>query len=189
MAGDTCRLTIEGNYPFSPDSSRDVSIDDFTRVFAQGGVIDDFFTKTLAPFVDISATPWRYRRLPGATEPVEGPDLEPFEHAKAIREIFFCDPTHKQLTWKADIWIPELDPTITNLSLDIDRQTSLYQHGPVAPFMVTWPAPRGGVHTEITVSSRIRPDTSTIATDGPWTLMRLLRKGQVVETPHRDAPA
>ncbi|HDR9039033.1 TPA: type VI secretion system membrane subunit TssM [Burkholderia vietnamiensis] len=182
VVGDTCRLTIEGNYPFSPDSKRDVSIDDFTRVFAQGGVIDDFFGKTLAPFVDTSAKPWRYKTLAGATEPVQGPDLEPFEHAKAIRDVFFNGPGHKQLTWKADIRIPELDPTITSLSLDIDGQTSLYQHGPVAPFVVTWPGPRGGVHTEITANPRIRPDTSTIAADGPWALMRLLQKGQVVET-------
>ncbi|MPV71358.1 type VI secretion system membrane subunit TssM [Burkholderia sp. BE17] len=182
VVGDTCRLTIEGSYPFAVDSKRDVSIDDFTRVLAQGGVIDDFFAKTLAPFVDTSAKPWRYRTLPGATEPVQGPDLEPFEHAKAIRDVFFNDPGHKQLTWKADIRIPELDPTITSLSLDIDGQTSLYQHGPVAPFTVTWPGPRGGVHTEITASPRIRPDTSTVATDGPWALMRLLQKGHVVET-------
>ncbi|MGC3025099.1 type VI secretion system membrane subunit TssM [Burkholderia sp. DN3021] len=182
VVGDTCRLTIEGNYPFSPDSKRDVGIDDFTRVFAQGGVIDDFFVKTLALFVDTSAKPWRYRTLPGATEPVQGPDLEPFEHAKAIRDIFFNDPGHKQLTWKADIRIPELDPTIMSLSLDIDGQTTLYQHGPVAPFTVTWPGPRGGVHTEITASPRIRPDTSTISTDGPWALMRLLEKGRVTET-------
>ncbi|AIO37146.1 intracellular multiplication and macrophage-killing family protein [Burkholderia cenocepacia] len=182
VVGDTCRLTIEGNYPFAPDSKRDVGIDDFTRVFAQGGVIDDFFVKTLAPFVDTSAKPWRYRTLPGATEPVQGPDLEPFEHAKAIRDIFFNDPGHKQMTWKADIRIPELDPTITSLSLDFDGQTSLYQHGPVAPFAVRWPGPRGGGHTEITANPRIRPDTSTIAVDGPWALMRLLQKGQVVGT-------
>lgn len=182
LVGDTCRLTVEGNYPFSPDSKRDVGIDDFTRVFAQGGVIDDFFTKTLAPFVDTSAKPWRYRTLPGATEPVHGPDLEPFEHAKAIRDVFFNDPGHKQLTWKADIRIPELDPTITSLSLDIDGQTTLYRHGPVSPFMATWPGPRGGVHAEITASPRIRPDTSTLAADGPWALMRLLQKGRVVGT-------
>ncbi|MGU7780920.1 type VI secretion system membrane subunit TssM [Burkholderia sp. PU8-34] len=180
VVGDVCRLTIEGNYPFSPDSKRDVGIDDFTRVFAQGGVIDDFFVKTLAPFVDTSAKPWRYRTLPGATEPVQGPDLVPFEHAKAIRDIFFNDPGHKQMTWKADIRIPELAPTIMGLSLDIDGQTTLYQHGPVAPFTVTWPGPRGGVHAEITASPRIRPDTSTISTDGPWALMRLLQKGRVV---------
>ncbi|WP_423393396.1 type VI secretion system membrane subunit TssM [Burkholderia sp. LMG 21824] len=185
--GDACRMTIEGNYPFSPDSKRDVSIDDFTRVFAQGGVIDDFFTKTLAPFVDTAAKPWRYRTLPGATEPVQGPDLEPFEHAKAIRDIFFNDPDRKQPSWKADIRIPELDPTIMSLSLDIDGQMTLYRHGPVASFTVTWPGPRGGVHAQITASPRVRPDTSTIATDGPWALMRLLRKGRVVEaaTPGR----
>jgi len=191
VVGDTCRLTVEGNYPFSPDSKRDVGIDDFTRVFAQGGVIDDFFEKTLAPFVDTSAKPWRYRTLPGATEPVQGPSLEPFEHAKAIRDIFFSDPGHKQMTWKADIRIPELAPTIMSLSLDIDGQTALYQHGPVAPFAVTWPGPRGGVHAEITASPRIRPDTSTISTDGPWALMRLLQKGQVVRaaTPGRTRVA
>ncbi|MBY4724792.1 MULTISPECIES: type VI secretion system membrane subunit TssM [Burkholderia] len=182
VVGDTCRLTVEGNYPFSPDSKRDVGIDDFTRVFAQGGVIDDFFVKTLAPFVDTSANPWRYRTLPGATEPVQGPSLEPFEHAKAIRDIFFNDPGRKQMTWTADIRIPELAPTIMSLALDIDGQTTRYQHGPVAPFTVTWPGPRGGVHAEITASPRIRPDTSTISTDGPWALMRLLQKGQVIGT-------
>ncbi|WP_233235285.1 type VI secretion system membrane subunit TssM [Bordetella sp. LUAb4] len=180
MVGDTCRLAIDGNYPFDADSSRDVSVDDFTRVFAQGGVIDDFFVNTLAPYVDTAVKPWRYRILPGATEPVRGPDLEPFEHAKAIRDIFFNDSDHKQLAWKADIRIPELDPTITSLSVDIDGQTTLYQHGPVEPFVVTWPGPRGGVHAEITASPRIQPDTSTIQVDGPWAMLRLMQKGRVI---------
>ncbi|WP_227245157.1 type VI secretion system membrane subunit TssM [Paraburkholderia caribensis] len=181
VVGDTCRLTVEGNYPFAPDSKRDVSIDDFTRVFAQGGAIDDFFTKNLAPFADTSRKPWRYRTLPGATEPVQGPDLEPFEHAKAIRDVFFGDQG-KQLSWKAEVRVPEMDPTIMNLSIDIDGQSTQYQHGPVAPFNVSWPGPRGGVHTEITASPRIRPDTSSIATDGPWALMRLIHKGQAIQT-------
>ncbi|EGD06273.1 hypothetical protein B1M_02245 [Burkholderia sp. TJI49] len=180
--GDTCRTTIEGNYPFSPDTSRDVGIDDFTRMFAHEGVIDDFFTRTLAPFVDTAAKPWRYRTLPGATEPVQGPDLAPFEHAKAIRDIFFNDVDRKRPSWKVDIRIPELDPTIMSLSLDIDGQTTRYQHGPVAPFTVTWPGPRGGVYARLVASPSIRPDTSTIAADGPWALMRLLRKGRVIET-------
>lgn len=180
--GDACRLTIDGNYPFAPDSKQDVSIDDFTRVFAQGGVIDDFFTKTLAPFVDTAARPWRYKTLPGATEPVRGPDLEPFEKAKAIRDMFFTDPGQKKLAWKAEIRIPELDPTITGLVLDIDGQSEQYQHGPDRPFAVTWPGPRGGAHAEITANPRIRPDTSTLSTDGPWAFMRLLKKGRLIET-------
>jgi len=181
VVSDTCRLTVEGNYPFAPDSPRDVSIDDFTRVFAQGGLIDDFFTKNLAPFVDTSTRPWRYRTLPGATEAVQGPDLEPFQHAKHIREIFFGDQG-KQLQWKTEIRVAELDPTVTKLAVDIDGQSLQYQHGPVSPFPVNWPGPRGGVHAELTASPRIRVDTSTVATDGPWALMRLLRKGQIVQT-------
>ena len=182
VVGDACRLTIEGNYPFSPDSARDVSVDDFTRVFAQGGVIDDFFTKTLSPFVDTSAKPWRYRTLPGATDAVQGPNLEPFEHAKAIRDVFFGNSGQKQLTWKANLEVPELDPTVTGVTIDIDGQVLLYQHGPVSPFAVAWPGPRGGVHAEITANPRIRPDTSTISADGPWALMRLTQKGKVLET-------
>jgi type VI secretion system protein ImpL len=180
--GDACRIAVDGNYPFAPDSKQDVSIDDFTRVFAQGGVIDDFFTKTLAPFVDTAARPWRYKILPGATEPVQGPNLEPFERAKAIRDVFFTDPGQKKLAWKAEIKIPELDPTITGLMLDIDGQSEQYQHGPDRPFAVTWPGPRGGAHAEITANPRIRPDTSTLSTDGPWAFMRLLKKGRLIET-------
>lgn len=182
VIGDTCRLTIEGNYPFTPGSTRDVSIDDFTRMFAQGGIIDDFFVKTLAPFVDTSATPWRYKTLPGATDPVQGPDLEPFQHAKAIRDVFFGATGQNQMTWKASIQVPEVDPNITSLSIDIDGQTMLYMHGPVVPFIVTWPGPRGGVHAEITANPRIRPETSTASASGPWALMRLLDKGHVIDT-------
>jgi type VI secretion system protein ImpL len=181
VVSDACRLTVEGNYPFAPDSTRDVNIDDFTRVFAQGGVIDDFFAKNLAPFVDTSSTPWRYRTLPGATEPVQGPDLEPFQHARQIRETFFGDQG-KQLLWKTDIRVPELDPTVTSFAIDIDGQSTQYQHGPVTPFPVSWPGPRGGVHAEVTASPRIHAETSTIAADGPWALMRLLRKGQIIQT-------
>jgi type VI secretion system protein ImpL len=180
--GDACRVAVDGNYPFASDSKQDVSIDDFTRVFAQGGVIDDFFAKTLAPFVDTAARPWRYKILPGATEPVQGPNLEPFERAKAIRDVFFTDPGQKKLVWKAEVKIPELDPTITGLVLDIDGQSEQYQHGPDRPFAVTWPGPRGGAHAEITANPRIRPDTSTLSTDGPWAFMRLLKKGRLIET-------
>ena len=183
--GDACRVTVDGNYPFASESKQDVNTDDFTRVFAQGGVIDDFFVKTLAPFVDTSAKPWRYKTLSGATEPVQGPSLAPFERAKAIRDVFFTDPGQKKLAWKADITIPELDPTITGLVLDIDGQSEQYQHGPVRPFSITWPGPRGGAHAEITANPRIRPDTSTISTDGPWALLRLLSKGTLINTATR----
>ncbi|MGF6774722.1 type VI secretion system protein ImpL [Paraburkholderia sp. GAS199] len=181
VVGDTCRMTVEGNYPFASESARDLSIEDFTRVFAQGGLMDDFFTKNLAPFVDTSARPWRYKTLPGSTEPVRGPELEPFQHARQIRDMFFGEQG-KQLQWRSEIRIAELDPTVTTLTMDVDGQGMQYQHGPVVPFLVNWPGLRGGAHAEMSASPRIRPETSTIAAEGPWALMRLLRRGEVFRT-------
>jgi type VI secretion system protein ImpL len=99
----------------------------------------------------------------------------------AFLDTFFGDQG-KQLLWKADVRVPELDPTVTSLAIDIDGQSMQYQHGPVAPFPVNWPGPRDGVHAELTASPRIKIDTSTVASDGPWALMRLLRKGQIIQT-------
>jgi type VI secretion system protein ImpL len=180
--GDSCRLDIEGHFPFALDSERDVNMGDFTRMFALGGTLDEFFTKTLAPFVDTSANPWRYKVLPDSIGIVPGPDLEPFQHAKAIREVFF-DPQGKQVLWKLDLRVTDLDPTIVGLSIDIDGQGMVYQHGPVVPFSVTWPGPRGGAHVEMTANPRINPDTSSISVDGPWALLRLLSAAQAKIVP------
>ncbi len=182
VIGDTCKLVLEGNYPFDPNSKRDVSIEDFTRLFARDGLLNNFFTRNLLPFIDTSARPWRYKALPGSTEPVRGPDLEPFQRANAIREMFFADRNQKQIAWQNDLRVTDLDPSILSLAIDIDGQSVSYQHGPIVLVHVSWPGPRGGVHAEITASPRIRVDTSTIAADGAWALMRLLRRGEIVQT-------
>lgn len=54
-----CLSGIAGRYPFAA-SINEVAIDDFLRMFAQGGAADTFFQQKLAPFVDTSARPWRY---------------------------------------------------------------------------------------------------------------------------------
>ena len=60
QVSESCKRNIEGRYPFA-QSNQEVNIDDFTRIFAAGGAADDFFNKQLAPFVDTSVRPWRYK--------------------------------------------------------------------------------------------------------------------------------
>ena len=60
QVSDPCKRSIEGRYPFAA-SSQEVSIDDFTRIFAAGGAADNFFQQQLQPFVDTSSRPWRYK--------------------------------------------------------------------------------------------------------------------------------
>lgn len=179
MIGETCRRSIDGKYPFAPAALQEVDPDDFARVFAAGGVLDDFFQKVLAPHVDTTITPWRYKLASPDIPPVAGPSLAPFQQAKAIREAFFREPGARTMAWKVELRVVDLDPAITELGMDFDGQTQRYVHGPVIPLKVTWPGPRGGQRAEISASPRIRPDTSTLAASGPWALMRVIAQGRL----------
>lgn len=172
-----CRRAIEGKYPFAA-GDQDVDTDDFVRLFSAGGLFDEFFQKTLQPYVDSSVKPWRYKREAADMPPVAGPSLEPFARAQVIRDAFFRDAAAKKITWKADVRVGELDPNISELTIDIDGQVQRYAHGPVAPWNVVWPGPRGGAQAELIASPRIRNLSSDLVARGAWALFRLLDKGQ-----------
>ena len=56
-----CRSLIANRYPFSRDSTSEVSLADFGTVFGYDGVFDRFFTDNLANQVDTSRRPWSWR--------------------------------------------------------------------------------------------------------------------------------
>ncbi|MWL87322.1 type VI secretion system membrane subunit TssM [Cupriavidus sp. SW-Y-13] len=179
VIGESCRSAIDGKYPFSVNSMHDVDPEDFARIFATGGVLDDFFQKVLLPHVDMTVSPWRYKLTAPDVPPVAGPSLVPFQRARDIREVFFREPGGKKMAWKVDIKVVELDPEIMELNMDFDGQSQRYVHGPVIPLKITWPGPRGGQGAGIVANPRVRPDTSTLSADGPWALLRVIAKGRL----------
>ncbi|MDM0120861.1 type VI secretion system membrane subunit TssM [Variovorax arabinosiphilus] len=209
QVSEPCKRGVEGRYPLAA-VTQDASVEDFTQVFAVGGAADEFFTKYLLPFVDTSVRPWRYKNpdtasamvgaeniaagtppAPVATGPTllgellkllaqSGPNLEAFYRAQQIRDLFFRDAGGRKLAWKMDMKVLDLDPTITDLVMDIDGQGQRYIHGPVQSFTVNWPGPRGGSMAELVANPRISGATSTVSTSGPWALFRLLDKGRIV---------
>ncbi|MBJ2159132.1 type VI secretion system membrane subunit TssM [Variovorax sp. IB41] len=211
QVGEPCRRGVEGRYPLAA-VAQDASIEDFTLVFAAGGAADEFFNKYLASYVDTSVRPWRYKdpsvanamvgaeAAPGGAVPSpattgptllgellkllaqSGPNLDAFYRAQQIRDLFFRDAGGKRLAWKMDLRVLELEPSITDLLIDIDGQGQRYIHGPVQAFAVNWPGPRGGAMAEITANPRISGPTSTFLANGPWALFRLLEKGRIVNT-------
>ena len=209
QVSEPCKRGVEGRYPLAA-VAQDASIEDFTLVFAVGGAADEFFTKYLAPFVDTGARPWRYKNpntanamvgiegiasgtppAPVTTGPTllgellkllaqNGPNLDAFYRAQQIRDLFFRDAGGKKLGWKIDLKVLELEPSITDLVIDIDGQGQRYIHGPVQSFSVNWPGPRGGSMAEIVANPRVSGATSTLLANGPWALFRLIEKGRIV---------
>ena len=208
--GEPCRRGIEGRYPFAA-SAQDAAIEDVTHLFAVGGAADDFFHRHLESFVDTSVRPWRYRTGPllspsngsegqasaaasaTATGPTllgellkllarGGPELEAFYRAQQIRELFFTEGSGRKLGWSLELSVLELEPTVTELLIDIDGQGQRYVHGPVRPLHVDWPGPRGGAVASLSARPAISGTTSTVMVNGPWALLRLLDKGRLVPT-------
>ena len=207
--GEPCKRNIAGRYPFA-QSAQEVAVDDFNAMFAAGGAADEYFNKFLAPLVDTSVRPWRYKSAssavalvgtenlatgqapaPVATGPTltgellkllaaGGPAPDFFAQVGQIREAYFKEPGAKRMAWKLDLSVQSLDATVTELLIDMDGQSLRYAHGPVQALAVQWPGPRGGTMAEISAQPRIKADTSVISVRGPWALLRLMERGRIV---------
>jgi len=178
--GAACMEAIGGRYPFVKTSPRDVTPDDFGRVFATGGLIDDFFQKSLLPWVDISTRPWKFRDLGGATMGNSSVNLLPFERAQKIREVFFPGGGRAPAL-KLEFKPLEMDAAILQFVLDIDGQVIKYSHGPQVATAIQWPGPRGSMQVRLQLSPA-RAGGSGQVFEGPWALFRMLDGAQIDPT-------
>ena len=176
---DFCRKAIGGRYPFDRGSLGDVTRDDFSRLFAPGGALDDFFQKNLAAYVDTSARPWRFRKMADASLGEAG-NLVQFQRAQTIRDVFFRGGTTPAV--KLDIKPIALDASISQLVLDIDGQVVKYSHGPQVPVPVQWPGPKGSSQVRLYATLAGGGNTPSQSFEGPWALFRLLDRAQLQPT-------
>jgi type VI secretion system protein ImpL len=174
VAGE-CQQLIAGRYPFAAKGSNDVALADFGRVFGPGGVFDTFFRERLAPLVDTSTNPWRWKQ--GAAGIGGSSSLLPqFQAADRIRQMYF--PPGAQLPAMHFSLTPEsLDSAVPRLAIDIDGQQVEYRHGPLRSQSLAWPGPSPGQATVLfEESGGGGPNRSY---QGPWALFHLLDDASV----------
>jgi type VI secretion system protein ImpL len=175
-----CTKAIGGRYPFVKSSASDVTRDDFTRLFAPNGLLDDFFQKNLAPLVDTASRPWKFRKV--ADVPVaDSASLVQFQRAQTIRDVFFRGGQTPSIRF--DMKPVALDASITQIVIDVDGQTLKYAHGPQVPMSIQWPGPKGTQQVRLQVMPPgASPGASNLLFEGPWALLRLLDKAQIQPT-------
>jgi len=175
--GEFCRQAINGRYPFNRNSASDVTQDDFARLFAPGGLFDEFFQKNLANFVDTNTRPWKFRQLGDASMGADAGTLMQFQRAAVIRDTFFRSGGRTP-GLRFDFKPLEMDATITQFTLDVDGQQVRYAHGPQIPSPVQWPGTRGTSQVRLQLQPAV--GNSGLTADGPWALFRLFDRVQVV---------
>ena len=91
QVGEFCQQAIAGRYPMDRNATRDATQADFALLFSPGGKIESLFTQKLAPYVDTSTRPWRFRQVDGAALGGDVGTLPQFQRAAAIKETFLPD--------------------------------------------------------------------------------------------------
>jgi type VI secretion system protein ImpL len=169
-----CNAAINGRYPFTPGSQVDVTPEDFGRLFAPGGLLDDFFQKKLSPYVDTTVKPWRFRQV-GDTSLGGAASLIQFQRAAEIRSVFFGGGA-PGFAVRLEMKPLQMDPALLQFSLDMDGQVLKYAHGPSVPQQMRWPGTRGTNQIRIQVSPSV---ASGLLFEGPWAIFRMFDRAQI----------
>ncbi len=182
--GEFCEQAIAGRYPFDKTSTRDVTPDDFARLFASGGIIDEFFQKNLVQYVDTSARPWKARQVIDANLSISSATLLQFQRAQRIREVFF-PAGGRAPGLKLEFKPVDMDASILQITIDVDGQIIKYSHGPQVPVAIQWPGPGGSKQVRITlVPGRAGGSGQTF--EGPWALFRMFDRVKIDSSPQQE---
>ncbi|MND30812.1 hypothetical protein D3C80_213480 [compost metagenome] len=170
--------SLAGRYPLSPTSARDATLEDFGQFFGVGGVLDSYFRKYLQPYVDTSASSWRWQ--PGAAEKlgIGSGVLSTFQRAQAIRDAFFRSGG-TQPAVRFELKPVAMDASITQFLLDLDGQQMTYDHGPSRPVAMQWPSPNSLGVVRLSVTPPTSAGRSGMTLEGPWAWFRLLEQSDL----------
>jgi type VI secretion system protein ImpL len=171
---------LRDRYPFNKDNLSGVTIDDFGRVFAPGGLLDKFFQENLKSLVDTTKSPWQWRSLGERPRGASDEVLLQFQRAALIREVFFQHGGQRpqvNFTLKPVY----LDALTTRFMLDIDGQKTEYRHGPTRSVNAQWPGPSGSSQARIVFETKDGAQ-AVLSDDGPWAWFRLLDQSKIETT-------
>ena len=171
-----CRQAVSGRYPFSPGAADGVPLDDFSRLFAPGGLIDGFFNTQLRPYVDTSGRVWRARPVDGVQPPISAGALAQFQRAAEIRDLFF-GPGGTTPQVRFELTPVSLDPGARQVTLELGGTTITYSHGPPVATQLTWPAGAGSAR--LVFDPPAPGTTGVLSASGPWALFRLFGQGSL----------
>ncbi len=169
--GDFCQLATAGRYPFVASATSEVTPADFAALFGPGGKFEQMQT-ALAPYVDTTVKPWRFRAVDGVPLGSDLGTLAQFQRAQAIRDAFFA-PGSNVPGLRMTLEPVEMDARLREFILDVDGQIVRYDHGPQIPVQIRWPGPRGSGIVSVTAQPA---GVAGWRKEGPWALFRLFER-------------
>jgi type VI secretion system protein ImpL len=188
-----CQQIVSNRYPFVRGSAQEVPLGDFSKLFSPNGVLDKFFTQSLAPYADTSKPEWSWRKESPVGSTLSADTLKQFQRAAYIRDAFFQTGGNQPAVALA-VQPPVVSgpgasakielggTTITSPNPQPSAGGFLSSPPPAQPVSnpptnVQWPGP--SMRTAISVTNDASSQPSILERTGPWSLFRLLEAGSM----------
>ncbi len=172
-----CKELVANRFPFNARASREIGVYDFGQLFAEGGILDDFFSEHLSAFVDTAGETWRWRQTAKKNFGVSEASLVEFQRASVIRQAFF--PEGGQLPMLRFSLIPRrLDPLIESFSIHFGGQTFSFDPLRAAPVDGAWPG--ATISNQLTLAVvDLEGERFEQHRSGQWAFYRLINPGRL----------
>jgi type VI secretion system protein ImpL len=169
-----CQETITSRFPFRRDATRDVTFDDFNRMFSPRGLIDKFMSDHVLAFIDkpggTSGGAWKWRTNAPLAKVLSATALADFQRAAEIRDAYFAESATT-----ASFALSVTPPALAGARLDIDQTSIVGRQNPTAS-QVRWPGTDANHRVALTYEQSGKPP-ATIQANGLWALHRVLDSG------------
>ncbi|WP_301005792.1 type VI secretion system membrane subunit TssM [Mesorhizobium sp.] len=173
-----CEEAVNGHYPFAADSTEEISMADFAKLFAPGGMMDRFFAQNLAPLIDMTGQDWTWKQNARSGRDLAKSTLKAFQSAAEIRNAFF--PSGGSAPSVSITFTPvSLNSEVDSAVLNVDGQTVQSAQAGNAPSTVTWPSGAASGSASLSLTPEMPGRESALKFEGPWALKRLLDKATV----------
>jgi len=170
---------IGGKFPFYEKARAEATIVDFEDFFKKDGVLDQFYSTYITPFVNID-----YRNRKFAFRSIDGSKMEfsknfiySLIYADEIRKRFF--DTKGELL-KATMYVTphDLGRNLAGMSLYYDNNHLNYEHGPIKSRKISWPANSENPNVSFKLYDLQTNEVLNVKAEGEWALFRVLGKLQ-----------
>lgn len=173
-AAPFCQEAIAGRYPLVRAATKEVTVDDFGKFFAPNGLMDDFFVKNLAPYVETQGSQWRWRTTGATPLGISQEVLNQFQRGARLRDTLF-GAGGRQPSLRFDLMPVSADAALGKVHLEIDGQVVDYvANTPSRASSILLPSGKGGGLVRLEATPALRAD---LGADGPWSWFRMMDKG------------
>ncbi len=173
-----CAAALKGHYPFDRTAAQDMSLDDFARLFAPGGLLDGFFNTQLRSYVATTGSTWRLQPPDGTPPPISQDDVTQFQRAAMIRDTFFADSSATP-TLRLDVAPVSIDPGAKAAGLRLDGVDIIANRAPPRAAQITWPPPNHSGGSLIAFEPKPATGPSDLSDQGVWSIFRMFDRARL----------